>query len=283
MIGTKIRNILQKDKVELFSTYMKHKLDSKNDFFLDIREKDKVEKLFLKIQPEIIIHTSAITNIDLCEDDKKLADSVNIKGTENIIKLSEKLNSKLIFISTSFVFDGKQSSYNETDLTNPTTYYGKTKEVCEKKIIDSKLDHLILRTDQPYCWIEPWQHTNSVLRIINTLKVKKNHKEIIDWYNSPTYVPDFVQITQKLIDKNKSGIYHVVGSEYISRFEWAEKICENFDLDQNLLIPIKSDELRLSAKRVNVNLSNKKIFNELGIKMMGINDGMKAMIKEKMF
>ena len=281
VIGSKIRKNLPENKFKLFSTYMDHKSNSQNEFFLDIRHKENVEKIFLKIQPDMIIHTSAITNIDLCEENHELADSVNIKGTENIIKFSEKINSKLIFVSTSFVFDGKKSIYHENDITNPTTYYGKTKEISEKNIINSNLDYLIIRTDQPYCWIEPWQHTNSVLRVIDTLKAKKNHREIIDWYNTPTYVPDFVKTTQKLITNNKSGIYHVIGSDYISRFEWAKKICEYFNLNQKLIIPIKSQELMLSAKRVNVNLSNDKISTELGVKMMGIEEGLKSMLKEK--
>ena len=281
VIGSKIRKNFPKDKFDIFSTYMDHQLNSQNDFFLDIRDKENIKKIFHKIQPDIVIHASAITNIDLCEDDHKLADLVNIGGTEKIIEISEKMNSKLIFISTSFVFDGNKSSYNENDFTNPTTYYGKTKEISEKKIIDSNLDYLILRTDQPYCWIEPWQHTNSVLRVVDTLKAKKNHREIIDWYNTPTYVPDFVKTTQKLITNNKSGIYHVVGSDYVNRFEWAKKICKYFNLNQELITPIKSQELMLSAKRVNVNLSNDKILGELGIKMMGIEEGLKSMLKVK--
>lgn len=281
VIGSKIRKKFTSEKIDLFSTFMNHELKCKNDFLLDIRKKNDVEKIFDKIKPDIVIHTSAITNIDLCEDDHNLADSVNIIGTKNIIELSEKINSKLVFVSTSFVFDGEKSIYYETDSTNPTTYYGRTKEISEKNISNSNLDYLILRTDQPYSWIESWQHTNSVLRIIEKLKAKKIHKEITDWYNTPTYVPDFVEATNKLIFNNKSGIYHLVGSDFISRFEWARIICEYFNLEQEFVVPIKSEELKLSAKRVNVNLSNEKIFNNLGIKMMGIRDGLKSMIQEK--
>jgi len=281
VIGSKIRKKFTSEKIDLFSTFMSHELNCKNDFLLDIRKKNDVEKIFDKIKPDIVIHTSAITNIDLCEDDHNLADSVNIIGTKNIIEFSEKINSKLVFVSTSFVFDGEKSIYYETDSTNPTTYYGKTKEISEKNISNSNLDYLILRTDQPYSWIESWQHTNSVLRIIEKLKAKKIHQEVTDWYNTPTYVPDFVEATNKLIFNNKSGIYHLVGSDFISRFEWAKIICEYFNLEQELIVPIKSEELKLSAKRVNVNLSNEKIFNDLGIKMMGIRDGLKSMIQEK--
>lgn len=266
---------------ELLSTYFDHKLNFTNECKLDIRENNNVEKIFMEFKPDIVIHTSAITNIDLCERNHKLADSINITGTKNVINCSEKFNSKLIYVSTSFVFDGLKKKNFENDDTNPTTYYGKTKDISEKKILNSKLDFLILRTDQPYCWIEPGQHSNSVLRVIDTLKAKKVHEEIIDWYNTPTYVPNFVETMQKLITNEKSGIYHIVGNDYINRFEWSKKICDYFNLNLNLIKPIKSQELKLSAKRVNVNLSNKKISNELGIQMMGIEEGLKSMLKDK--
>ena len=186
-----------------------------------------------------------------------------------------------MYISTSFVFDGLQKKYSENDQTNPTTYYGKTKEKSEKNIINSGVDFLILRTDQPYCWIKSWQHQNSVTRVLENLKAKKIHNEIIDWYNTPTYVPDLVKSAEQLLINNKTGIYHLVGSDFINRYEWAILIANYFNLDSELIKPIKSEQLKLSAKRVNVNLTNDKIFNELGIRMMGIESGLKHMIDEK--
>ena len=101
VIGSKIRTNFLSEKFELTSTFFSHKLNSENEYQLDIREKSDVEKIFLKFQPDIVFHTSAITNIDLCENDHKLAESINILGTENIIRCSEKFDSKLIYVSTS--------------------------------------------------------------------------------------------------------------------------------------------------------------------------------------
>ena len=281
VIGSKFTKQFLSEEFELLSTYFDNKLKFPNECMLDIRDRNSVEKIFKKIDPDIVIHTSAITNIDLCETDHKLADSINVQGTKNIINYSKKFSSKLIYISTSFVFDGTKTKYFENDLTNPTTYYGKTKDISEKNIINSELDFLILRTDQPYCWIESGQHTNSVLRVIDSLKAKKHHKEIVDWYNTPTYVPDFVETAKKLIINEKSGIFHLVGSDYINRFEWSKIICDCFNLNKKFIKPITSQDLKLPARRSNVNLSNEKIFNEMGIRMMGIRDGLKSMLEEE--
>ena len=129
VIGSKFTKQFLSEEFELLSTYFDNKLKFPNECMLDIRDRNSVEKIFKKIDPDIVIHTSAITNIDLCETDHKLADSINVQGTKNIINYSKKFSSKLIYISTSFVFDGTKTKYFENDLTNPTTYYGKTKDI----------------------------------------------------------------------------------------------------------------------------------------------------------
>ena len=116
------------------------------------RYKDDV----IKLNPDIVIHTAALTNVDLCETNNVLANLINVQGTKNIVDGCMKIQSKIIFISTSYVFDGNSDQYFEEDLPNPTSYYGITKYESEKIIQNSNLDFLILRTDQPYCWIEKW-------------------------------------------------------------------------------------------------------------------------------
>ena len=140
---------------------------------------------------------------------------------------------------------------------------------------------MILRTDQPYSWIEQWQHTNSVIRVIDSLKKKKIFYEVNDWYNVPTYVPDFVNATMRLIELKKEGIFHVSGSDFLNRYDWALLTAQIFQLDPNLIKPINSSSLNLSAKRVNGNLNNKKLFRETGIRMMGVKEGLSEMFKAK--
>ena len=104
------------------------------------------------------------------------------------------------------VFSGNKKENFEEDNTDPISNYGITKVVGEEIVQKSNLSYLILRTDQPYCWPEKWQHTNSVKRVIETLKSNTTLKEITDWCNTPTYVLDFVRATEKLIQNNETGI-----------------------------------------------------------------------------
>ncbi|EGP92876.1 SDR family oxidoreductase [Nitrosarchaeum koreense] len=277
IIGSKIVRRFIESKNDVIYTYYENKIDVGIGHKLDIRKKDETIDIISKINADLIIHAAALTNVDLCEIDKKLADSINVEGTENIVTGCQRINCKIVYISTSFVFNGEKNKYFEEDEPSPTTYYGLTKLKGEKIVKNSKLSFLILRTDQPYDWKEKWQRTNSVLRVLQTLQERKILNEIMDWYNVPTYIPDFINALENLINCNLSGIYHVCGSDFVNRYEWSLSTAEIFGLDKNLIKPISSKSLNLPAKRVNVNLSNEKLFQKTGIKMMGIKDGIESM------
>ena len=138
-----------------------------------------------------------------------------------------------------------------------------------------------MRTDCLYGWTKNFQRINPVTRVINTLKSGKIFKEIIDWYNTPTYIPDFVFALYTLIENDNKGVYHVTGSEYMDRFSLAIKTAEIFNLNKKLLAPINSNLLNLSAKRVNVNLKNVKLLEQTGIQMKGVTEGLTQMQKNE--
>ena len=283
IIGSKIVRKFVERKNDVIYTYYQNNLNVGIGQRLDIRKKDETIDLISKVNADLVIHTAALTNVDLCETDKKLADSINVKGTENVITGCQKTNSKIVYISTSFVFNGEKNKYFEEDEPSPVTYYGLTKLKGEEIVKSSKLSFLILRTDQPYDWKEKWQRNNSVLRVLQTLQEGKTLNEIIDWYNVPTYIPNFVNALENLINFNLLGIYHVCGSNFVNRYEWALVTAKVFGLNENMIKSISSETLNLPAKRVNVNLSNEKLFQKTKIKMMGIEEGLKSMKNSKQF
>ena len=281
VIGFKLVEYFNKIQKNVEYTYHTNKPKFSKGHCLDITQKKPTIELITKVNPDIIIHTVALTNVDLCETNNELAHLINVKGTENILEGCKIVDGKMVYISTSFVFNGEKKEYFEDDQTSPATYYGITKFKAEQLVMKSELPYLILRTDQPYCWNESWQHTNSILRVINTLQSGTILKEIKDWYNSPTYVPDLVRVTEKLIEHDFIEIFHVVGSDFISRYDMALKVTEVFNLDKNRIKPITSDTLNLTAKRVNVNLNNNKVFQKTGIRMSDIKNGLIKMLEEK--
>jgi len=281
VIGSKLVKYLTDGGNKVEYTYLTNKIPSLRGHNLSIIQKSSTISLIAKINPDVVIHTIALTNVDLCETNNILADCINIDGTKNIIEGCKITKSKLVYISTCFVFDGKKTQYFEDDSPSSATYYGYTKLEGEKLVKNSGLPYLILRTDQPYCCTEKWQHTNSPLRVINTLRSGKILREVIDWYNTPTYVPDFVEATNKLLEYDHTGIFHITGSDFVSRYKFSIETAKVFGLNHNMIESIKSNVLNLPAKRVNVNLNNKKLSKKTGITMKGIHKGLIEMFNTK--
>jgi dTDP-4-dehydrorhamnose reductase len=280
MIGSKMIHFFKKFHSVSY-TFFKHPIPYSDGYFLEISKKQKTIELISKLNPDLVVHTAALTNVDLCQTNQELANKINVEGTQNIVDACKNTKSKLVYISTSFVFDGTQKEYYENDITSPLNYYGITKEKAEKLILNSGLDYLILRTDQPYCWIEPWQKDNSVVRVLRNLKLRNQHNEMSDWFNNPTYVPDLIYATKILFESEKNGIYHLTGSDFIDRYSWSLYTAKIFGFEKNLIKSIKSNNLNLPAKRPNANLSNKKLFDETNFKMKDVEEGLSEMYEEK--
>ena len=105
-IGSKIVKYFIEKNIDVEFTHLKNNVPFGKGSSLDITEKDNTIELISKIRPNIVIHTSALTNVDLCETNRTLADSINVEGTANVIEGCKRTKSKLVYISTSFVFSG---------------------------------------------------------------------------------------------------------------------------------------------------------------------------------
>ena len=244
---------------------------------LDITNREETNKLVKKLIPDLVIHTSAVTDLELCENNKKLAYKVNVDGTENIVNACKETNSKIVYVSTSNVFNGDKNIYYENDVPNPSNYYAFTKLIGENIVSECGLPFLILRTDQLYFWTNRIEKKTFVERVLDKLIKNKLVEVFVDWYNTPTFIPDFSYMTFKLIRKNKCGIYHIVGPDYVNRYEWALEMANVFGYDKTLIHPTLSNKAGMKAKRGNIHLSNTKATNELEVKLLGIREGLNLM------
>jgi dTDP-4-dehydrorhamnose reductase len=282
VIGSKLVKSLSKEN-EVYYTFLAHPnlVEGSTPYKLDIAQRKSTLDLIMRIKPEVTIHTSALTDVDLCETNQELANKINIQGTRNIIDACKAINSKVVYISTSNVFDAKKKVFSEDDRPNPINYYGFTKLEGEKIVTGSHLPFLIIRTDQPYSWVEKWQRKSFVMWILEKSRLNTIVGVFVDWYNNPTFLDNFVEATNGLVKAEKEGVYHVVGSDFINRYEWALKIAEIFSEDKNKICPIRSEQSKLPAKRANANLSNSKIQNEIGMNLVGVEEGLRIMLKQR--
>lgn len=263
------------------STYRSEKNDNgKHLIPIDYLDCNSLTNKFRLLHPDIIINTAAMTNVDACETDRAGAWGVNVDFVSCVASVAHELNSKLIHISTDYIFDGEDGPYYEFDEPNPISWYGYTKSLGETKTEIEGLNSCILRTNVVY-----GNSTNGksdfVKWVINELRNHRKIKIVSDQYSNPTITDDIALAVYKVIKLKKTGIYNIGGSEYCDRYSFAKKISNIFMLDDSLIEPIKTSELNQPAKRpLQSGLVISKASNELDIKFRDIHDGI-LLLKEK--
>ena len=245
------------------------------DYFpMDITKKEEVKDAVKKYLPDIIINTAAYTNVDGCETDRELSWKVNVDAVKHFIIASRVNSSKIIHISTDYIFDGKSGNYSETSKPNPLSYYGKSKLAAENALVTSGIDFAIIRTMIIYGTGKNLR-PNFAVWLINMLSEKNTVTIVDDQFGMPTMVDDLGWALVKMVDLNKSGIYNVCGSEYLSRYEFAVKLAEIFGFNENLIKPIKTTDLNQAASRpMNSSFILLKAKTDLDLKPLNVTEGL---------
>ena len=251
-------------------------------YYIDITDQEDTIKKIQKISPEIIILTAAMTNVDQNEEFMVRASNINTQGLINVLNACKKDKSKLVLLSTDFVFDGitKEGNYNEEDSPNPLSHYGKTKYEAELALINSNIDFLICRTAVLYGW-NP-EKLNFITWILNMLEQNKKVSIVTNQINNPTHVRNLAEMILRLIEKEAHGIYHTAGDKALSRYKMALQCAEIFNFKKELITPI--EELKQKAIRPrNAGLDISKLKKTIGseLKIFDLIDGLKYMKNNK--
>ena len=247
LIGNQLVYDLEKSGEIVYSCYNNIKPVYGIPTKLNLLNLEDIHKIFIKIKPDIIIHSAALTDVEKCEIELQLANSLNVKATEVISKEAEKINSYLMYISTDYVFDGTKGMYTETDLTNPLNNYGQTKLSGEKFVEDKTSPWSIIRTSTPF-GLHSLKKTFPVW-VYENLKINKKINVLEDQFTSPTYIPNFTKMILEIISRKLEGYFHLSGLTKISRFEFAKMIAGKFNLDPTILNPVKIDAMPWKAIR----------------------------------
>ena len=242
----------------------------RNDF--DITNLDKSYGVLKAIKPDLIIHAAAFTDVDLCEEREELALKVNGKGTGNIAQIANKIKSKLIYISTDYVFDGeKGSSYNEVDLQNPINVYGRSKYNGELEVSNNMDEFYIVRT----AWLYGHKGKNFIKAILNLTNNNSLLSVVNDQKGCPTYALDLSKAIKELVRTDDYGIHHFVNEGTSTWYEFAEEICRIKKIEAKIL-PISSSEIQRKAKRPKDSCLN----NNSSIKLRHWKDALEDFLKK---
>ena len=213
--------------------------------FLDITNSLLVKDMVLAISPDIIINLAALTNVDLCESNPDLAHAINFQGVKNLVNVYK---GPIIHLSTDYVFDGKLGQYIENDITNPINVYGISKYKAEKILLEKSKESLVIRTNVLYDYL--CKAKSSFLNwVVDTLKRGEKIKVVDDLYNNQTWTDSISVVIDRAIKADLNGLIHWGDFDWISRYDFANKIADKFNLQSNLIEPIKTEELNQVAPR----------------------------------
>ncbi len=246
----------------------------------DMNDLNGVESFFEKQSFDLIINCAAYTFVDKAESEKSLADTTNHLALSKLAKISKKNKSRLIHISSDYVFNGESKiPYKETDETDPINFYGITKLEGEKVIQKTMLNNaIIIRAG--------WIYSEYGNNFVNTmLRLEKENPEInvvSDQIGSPTYAHDLAELIIKIIthknyfsETKRTEIYHFSNKGEVSWYEFAKEIFK-INGSNCQINPIKSEDYNTLAKRPKYSLLDKgKIINDFNIKLIDWRESLK--------
>ena len=275
-LGHALQSVLsKKGNYELICTGRKVK-KGQEGIPLDIRNQVTLKELINTTAPDILINLAAMTNVDACELNPKLAGEINVAGLEHIC---DSFKGKIIHLSTDYVFDGTSGPYKEDDPLNPISIYGKTKLASEYILLEKDIKNLVIRGNVLYDY-SPHTSASFLNWVVSSLKGNQEIKVVEDQFNNPTWTRSMSEIIELSIENDLEGIIHWGDSEHISRFEFAKLIAKKFSLNESLIKPVLTSELNQPARRpLQSGLSTEKLVNMLDIIPPSIDDCLDEIIK----
>jgi len=230
-------------------------------------------RLIDEVRPEAIIHTAANANVDSCESDPEGARYLNGELPGILAASAARAGVRFLHISTDAVFDGlKEGIYTETDAPNPLSVYAQTKLLGEQTVLAANPNAIVARVNF-FGW--SLSGTRSLSEFFyNKLSGGEQCNGFTDVYFCPMFVGDLAETLVRMLDKGLSGLYHVVGSEALSKYEFGQRTARQFGFDESLVIPKSVEESGLKARRShNLRLSVNKLSTALGQEIPGVSTG----------
>jgi dTDP-4-dehydrorhamnose reductase len=239
----------------------------------DLTQPGLFSRLIDTVRPDAIIHTAANANVDSCESDPEGARYLNGEIPGILAEAAARASVRFIHISTDAVFDGtKNGIYTEADAPNPLSVYAQTKLLGEQNVLSANPAAAIARVNF-FGW--SLSGTRSLSEFFyNKLSTGQPANGFTDVYFCPLFVGDLADVLVRMLEKGLSGLYHVVGAEALSKYEFGLKICQQFGYSSQLVIPKSVEESGLIAKRShNLRLSIHKLSTDLGMDIPGVSTG----------
>ncbi len=235
-LGFDVVNELKKNNIEAVGVDIEE---------MDITDKEAVDKVITNANVDAVIHCAAYTAVDAAEDNMEICRKINADGTRYIAEVCKKLDIKMMYISTDYVFDGEgERPWEPDDDRQPLNAYGISKYEGEVAVQDNLEKYFIVRI----AWVFGVNGKNFIKTMLNLGKTHDTLTVVSDQIGSPTYTYDLAVLLVQMIQSDKYGIYHATNEGLCSWYEFAVEIFKQAEMNVNV-IPVSSEEYKSKAKR----------------------------------
>lgn len=249
---------------------------------LDVTTPDEVETIVSEYDPDVVVNCAAVSDVSECDANRNRAWAVNARAVRTLAKTCRTADARLVQLSSDFVFNGRRGPYEEDDRPDPVNYYGRTKLAGENALREFDfLDWAIVRTVLLYGTANDLDRSNVVLWMIDQLSQGEPIHVVNDQYRTPTYVHDLADGVVRLVDRERTGIYHVSGREMVTIHELAQTVAEVFGFTASLIEPVPSDYFEDAVDRPpKTGFIILKAETELGYDPRSLKTGLRAVGQE---
>ncbi|MFZ5920624.1 MAG: SDR family oxidoreductase [Chloroflexota bacterium] len=239
----------------------------------DLLDPSACSRLIDLVRPEAVIHTAALANLEACEADPQTARRLNADLPGELAHLCARGGIRLVHLSTDAVFDGtKDGVYTEDDPPSPPGVYSATKLQGEQNVLSAHPDAAVARVNF-FGWSLSGTHSLSEF-FYNKLSAGQPCNGFTDMWFCPLFVGDLAETLVRMLEKGLSGLYHTVGSEALTKYDFGVRIARRFGFDPGLVLPTSVEDSHLTAKRShNLRLSVHKLSTDLGVEIPSVSTG----------
>jgi dTDP-4-dehydrorhamnose reductase len=240
----------------------------------DLLNPSACSRLIDTVRPDAIIHTAALASLEGCEAAPEMARRLNADLPGELAASAARQGIRLIHISTDAVFDGtKDGIYTEDDPPSPPGVYSATKLQGEINVLSAHPDAVVARVNF-FGWSLSGKRSLAEF-FYNNLSTFQPCNGFVDIWFCPMFVGDLAETLVRMLEKDLSGLYHTVGSEALTKYDFGVRIARQFGFDPGLVIPKSVEESHLTARRShNLRLSVHKLSTDLGVEIPGVSTGL---------